>query len=468
MILELMTIVLCSAIAYYVIFEVLLALPLWAIFALLSIFYFAFSYFCDKEEKKVAAKIIEKEVLKGSPGGDPEGESSEVPEDDDEVGDVSETPIPTPVPAFDFSVVKLESQDSNLPIKNITYKKFKKLITEDEFINSFTEAIKLNLKHKKVVYRKLQKQFKKDELLLKSGRRGVPEDDTGSILKKISLILNNIKALEITPDYVKQNLHALLHDRDNGLESLTGQVPVKNFLANRLYNFSRNPLIFFNKFQNIRIYAGSGYGKTKIAQVIGFVFGKAGILVDGNMIQATRASLIASYVGQTAPKTRHVLISTLESVLFIDEAYNLAGGKGHHEDYSQEAIVELINFIDKMIGLNIIIVAGYRNLMETQFMQSNEGLERRFLKPLILEPYSPKDLSNMLIRFIHQSYPTLEITQEQANYIYSVIKNKLDNNPKAFEKQAGDMLNISDNISQLICANDWDIYYATIINTVFK
>ncbi len=38
---------------------------------------------------------------------------------------------------------------------------------------------------------------------------------------------------------------------------------------------------------------------------------------------ATRAELIGSFVGSTAPKTRKILFDTLEGILFIDEAYSL-------------------------------------------------------------------------------------------------------------------------------------------------
>jgi hypothetical protein len=73
--------------------------------------------------------------------------------------------------------------------------------------------------------------------------------------------------------------------------------------------------------------------------------------------------MIGEYLGQTGPKTRSLLVNSLESVLFIDEAYSLTPcpGQQQNDAFSEEAVAELINFIDKYIGCIIKAIIGVFN-----------------------------------------------------------------------------------------------------------
>ena len=53
-----------------------------------------------------------------------------------------------------------------------------------------------------------------------------------------------------------------------------------------------------------------------------------GIVKENKLIEVERKDLIANYIGQTATKTAEVIESAKNGVLFIDEAYELAKGKG--------------------------------------------------------------------------------------------------------------------------------------------
>jgi len=368
------------------------------------------------------------------------------------------------------------------------YSKFKNVYQTPEFIDKFTSSLRLSLQLKKKRYQELKVQFNQELAAFdKKGKEGLAEllsvrknemsTSIRSTLKQIDELLPEIdkRLKNLNTDTVRHNLYKALNDPRNGLETLTGREEIKDFLAMRLYTFAMNPRIFFTKFQNIAIYAGSGYGKTKIAKVLGHVYGTCGILIRGHFIQTTKAGLVSPYVNETAHNTRTVLLSTLESVLFIDEAYDITPPRnllGHGIDHGHEAITELVNFIDKMIGLNIIIVAGYQTEMEEQFMKVNEGLERRFLPPIVLQPYTSKQLTSILIRFIQEDNPNLKFTQTHYDYIYSLVKWIIDNDEdnEVFKLQAGAMLLLAGEIGYSIhgLPDAWPDQYEEVIRNGFN
>jgi SpoVK/Ycf46/Vps4 family AAA+-type ATPase len=74
-----------------------------------------------------------------------------------------------------------------------------------------------------------------------------------------------------------------------------------------------------------------GTGKTTVADQVGRMFAAMGLLKSGHVVLASRSTLIAPYVGQTAPKVREAIQSALGGVLFIDEAYALT--PSHENDF---------------------------------------------------------------------------------------------------------------------------------------
>ncbi|GAA4144817.1 AAA family ATPase [Actinomadura keratinilytica] len=134
-----------------------------------------------------------------------------------------------------------------------------------------------------------------------------------------------------------------------------------------------------------------GTAKTTIARLIAAVYAQLGLLSSGHLVEATRADLVAEYIGQTAHRVRTVVERALGGVLFIDEAYTLAGTGGDQRDFGHEAVAELLRLMEEHRSDLVVIVAGYGTEME-RFLASNPGLASRFPKRLHFPDYSVDEL----------------------------------------------------------------------------
>ena len=134
-----------------------------------------------------------------------------------------------------------------------------------------------------------------------------------------------------------------------------------------------------------------GVGKTEVAQIIGRIYIALGILKNNKFIKATRSTLIAGYLGQTAKLTQKVIDSAQGGILFIDEVYSL-GNSEKRDSFAKECIDTLNeNLIDKNSDF-ICIIAGYKKEIDSCFFAFNAGLERRFPIRFTIEPYKAEDI----------------------------------------------------------------------------
>src|SRR5512146_2509644 len=133
-----------------------------------------------------------------------------------------------------------------------------------------------------------------------------------------------------------------------------------------------------------------GTGKTTVAMRMAEILHRLGYVRKGHLVAVTRDDLVGQYIGHTAPKTREVLKRAMGGVLFIDEAYYLYRPE-NERDYGQEAIEILLQVMENQRDDLVVILAGYKNRMET-FFRSNPGMASRVAHHIDFPDYSAEEL----------------------------------------------------------------------------
>ena len=109
-----------------------------------------------------------------------------------------------------------------------------------------------------------------------------------------------------------------------------------------------------------------GTGKTTVALRMGQILQRMGYCRSGHVVVATRDDLVGQYVGHTAPKTKEVIKRAMGGVLLVDEAYYLYNA-ANDRDYGQESIEILLNVMENNKEDLIVVLAGYKDRMDTFF-----------------------------------------------------------------------------------------------------
>ena len=162
---------------------------------------------------------------------------------------------------------------------------------------------------------------------------------------------------------------------------------------------------------NHLVFTGNpGSGKTTVARIIGEIYFALGMLEKPDVIEVDRAALVAGYVGQTAIKTQQVIHKALGGVLFIDEAYSLAGGR--ENDFGREAIDTLLKSMEDYRERLLVVVAGYTDEIHT-FLDSNPGLRSRFNTQIHFDDYTVGELNAILLKMAQSHEYTLDMAAQE-------------------------------------------------------
>lgn len=183
------------------------------------------------------------------------------------------------------------------------------------------------------------------------------------------------------------------------LNSMVGIVSLKSAILDQLLYYLQGFHLqgSADDYKHTVLYGPPGSGKTEIAKIIGHMYSKMGVIKKPNASSApifkkiTRTDLVAGYLGQTAIKTKNVIVESLGGVVFLDEAYSL-GHKDGADSFSKECADTLCESLSHNRENIMFIIAGYEKELDVNFFGLNPGLESRFVWRFKIDNYTYDDL----------------------------------------------------------------------------
>ena len=222
-------------------------------------------------------------------------------------------------------------------------------------------------------------------------------------INDISDILKLIDTYKSDPS-IKYNINMkALHNIKEPLTELNnmiGMKDLKNNIVDQILYFVQElhkDTLSKGDFMHTVIYGPPGTGKTEIAQMMGKIYSKLGILTKGTFKKVTRSDLIAGYLGQTALKTKDVIKEAMGGVLFIDEAYAL-GNSEKRDSFAKECIDTLCEALSDHKDNLMVIIAGYEHELKDCFFDYNQGLDSRFTWRFKTDEYDHNDLHQIFLK----------------------------------------------------------------------
>ena len=234
----------------------------------------------------------------------------------------------------------------------------------------------------------------------------------------------------------------------NELDDFIGMLSVKNMirrLAVQSMFMKQRAALGAGKVQqmamNFILTGNPGTGKTSIARKMGEVLQSMEILPTSRVVEASRATLVGKYMGETPKIVNNMCDKAMGGILFIDEAYTLSA---ENDPYGREAIDTLMKRMEDDRGKFVVIAAGYRDEMEN-FLAVNPGLASRFSHKMHIDDYTADELGEIFIKMA--SKDNYKLSPEAEYKLMNVIARMVYNKDKNFGN-AREMRNLLDTTIQ--------------------
>jgi AAA+ superfamily predicted ATPase len=227
----------------------------------------------------------------------------------------------------------------------------------------------------------------------------------------------DVNKYEYTLEDIPKNLLDMVEDQVNPkslediMEELNQQIGMSDL--KEIIVHKQEEIIFAKKsgesLYNIHpgyyFFVGSpGTGKSTSAKLFAECMHQLGVVKTNNFISCTAKDLIGQYVGETDKKTYALLQKSVNSVLFIDEAYSLSYADSHSDvNYKKEALEQIIAFMDEPEHRRTccIIFAGYEKDMQGLY-KSNSGMRSR-IEEVHFRDYTAKETYDIFALFCHKN-----------------------------------------------------------------
>ncbi|KIL85376.1 nfx1-type zinc finger-containing protein 1 protein [Fusarium avenaceum] len=145
-----------------------------------------------------------------------------------------------------------------------------------------------------------------------------------------------------------------------------------------------------------------GVGKTTVAELYAKMLSELGIVSRGHVITKRASDFIGEHVGWSEASTTKALDDAKGGVLIIDDAHLLYQKTSYTEssDSFRDGIIDTLvaNISGSVSEDRCVILCGYADKMQSMFLKTNPGLQRRFPieNSLHFADYNDEELHHIL------------------------------------------------------------------------
>jgi stage V sporulation protein K len=246
--------------------------------------------------------------------------------------------------------------------------------------------------------------------------------------------------IKVYHNYDMENLIYCIEPLEQ-LNELIGMDSIKKNIIDQVLFYAQR--LNTNEMMHTCLTGPPGVGKTTLGRILAELYCNMGFLSTNRFKIVSRTELIAGYLGQTAIKTLKVLNESKGGVLFIDEAYSLGtNGEETGTSYSKECLDTINKFLSENTSDFILIIAGYKDELDSRFFSANKGLRRRFPWVYDIEEYSSNNLKDIFVYQVETNGWDLEESMILNNH--KVLRELFDSQKDQFEYNGGDTLLLFD------------------------
>ncbi|MBP3367038.1 MAG: AAA family ATPase [Treponema sp.] len=278
--------------------------------------------------------------------------------------------------------------------------------------------------------------YKNGWLVEKDILRTVLENQAERLSKKTDLKDDDLKRIELD-DLPITKKPGSVDDVLAMLDELIGMENVKKTvheLCQTIQNNQQRKALGL-KSENPKIHivltGNPGTGKTTVARILGKLFYTMQLLPSDKVIETAGLDMTAGFVGQTKDKVNELCDKAMGGVLFIDEAYYLAGTDNSANSFGSEAVGTLLKRMEDDRGKFVVIAAGYQNEMQT-FLRMNPGLDSRFEHKIHIDDYTSEELFAILCLQVKKSQFAFSVDDDSERLAQLAVEALYKNKGKDF------------------------------------
>lgn len=202
------------------------------------------------------------------------------------------------------------------------------------------------------------------------------------------------------------------------LNSLIGLQGVKDSLSFHINNYivqrerqRKHPELKQQTAFNSLFLGNPGTGKTTVARLVSGIMKQQGMLRGGQCVEVDATSLVSAWVGASAKSAKLAALKAIDGVLFIDEAYALAGSG--EKNPGKDVIDALTPIIENHRDRLVVILAGYDKEMDEFLKSVNTGFASRFQQKIHFDDYNAEELLTIFKMLVKNNCYVLSKDAEQ-------------------------------------------------------